>query len=410
MVLAAPPWAVAHGTSNVAKLFAATFEATSSLLLCSAPGRANVIGEHTDYNSGRCLPIALPHRTFVALAPRNDNRVRLISSQEPGLRELDLTDVGPRGSDGQVTGWPAYVVGVAWALQEAGLVAPGTTRGFDIAVDSCVPHGAGLSSSAALECAVAIGLDDLWDLGLASSREGRSTLVDVCVRAENEVAGAPTGGMDQSAALLAHSDHALLLDFGEGSCTSLPFDLAAAGLELLIIDTRAPHQLVDGQYAARRQTCEAAARRLGLSSLREVTDLDAALAGLSDAEEQARLRHVVTEDARTVRFGDLLRSGGLQGEGPEQLGALLDESHTSLALDYEVSSPELDVATEAARRAGAYGARLTGGGFGGSVIALAPANSLERVNDAVIEAFGHSGFGHPIVFPVVASGPAALHT
>src|SRR5690606_19213168 len=167
----------------------------------SAPGRVNIIGEHTDYNGGLCLPVALPHRTYVAVRRRRPedghpaDAVRLTSAQEPaaGVVLGSLAAVGP----GTVEGWAAYAVGVAWALREAGH----RVDGFDAVVDSCVPYGAGLSSSAALECAVAVALDELHDLGLSGDDAGRAVLAEVCVRAENEVAGAPTGGMDQAASL-----------------------------------------------------------------------------------------------------------------------------------------------------------------------------------------------------------------
>ncbi|HLS73868.1 MAG TPA: galactokinase [Actinomycetaceae bacterium] len=373
----------------------------------AAPGRVNLIGEHTDYNAGLCLPIALPHRTFVAVRPRADRTVRLVSAQEDGVVELDLDGVGPVGSAGEVSGWPAYVVGVAWALVADGLIAADRTTGFDIAVDSCVPYGAGLSSSAALESAVAIALDDLWELGLATSDAGRARLAAACIRAENEIAGAPTGGMDQSASLRARAGHALLLDFGDDSAHHVPFDLAAARLELLVIDTRAPHQLVDGQYAERRASCEAAARELGLGSLREVTELPAALESLADPVVRRRVRHVVTENARVARFAELLQAGPPEGERLAELGQLVNASHASMRDDYEISCPELDLAVDTAIAAGAHGARMTGGGFGGSAIAIVPAESAASVAGAVDAAFRTAGFAEPAFLLAPASGAAA---
>lgn len=310
------------------------------------------------------------------------------------------------GTAGAVTGWPAYVVGVAWALVAEGLVAAERTTGFDIAVDSCVPYGAGLSSSAALESAVAIALDDLWGLGLAADDAGRARLAAACIRAENEVAGAPTGGMDQSASLRARADHALLLDFADGGAHHVPFDLAAAGLELLVIDTRAPHQLVDGQYAERRASCEAAARELGLRSLREVTDLPAALDTLADPVVRRRVRHVVTENERVARFAELLRAGPPEDERLAELGSLMAGSHASMRDDYEISCPELDLAVDTATAAGARGARMTGGGFGGSAVALVPAESAAAVARAVAAAFSSTGFADP-AFLLAPAGTSA---
>ncbi|MGM7424824.1 galactokinase [Cellulosimicrobium sp. CpK407] len=383
----------------------------------AAPGRVNLIGEHTDYNAGLCLPIALPHRTYVALRPRTDSVVRLASAQAPGETwTTTLDDVAP----GTVAGWGSYVAGVAWALREH-LVAegadPGAVTGFDAAVDSSVPFGAGLSSSAALECAVAVALDDVAGLGLAATDAGRAALAAASVRAENEIAGAPTGGMDQSASLRAHAGHALLLDCRPGldpveSAEQVPFDLDAAGLALLVVDTRAEHQLVDGQYAARRATCEDAARTLGLDSLRELAHdvaasddptgtLAVALEKLPDDVARRRVRHVVTEIGRVRDLVALLRDGR-----PDAVGPLMNASHASLRDDYEVSSVDLDVAVDAARVAGALGARMTGGGFGGSAIALVRADQVEAVADAVRAAFEREGLGAPGFLLATPSAPA----
>lgn len=415
-------WPDAVGAARVRALFAQAFAGRPDGVW-AAPGRVNLVGEHTDYNDGLCLPVALPHRTFVALRARPDRVVRLVSAQDAGgvPVELDLDRVGPVGSADAVSGWPAYAVGVAWAIEQAGL---GRVPGFDVAVDSCVPLGAGLSSSAALECAVAVALDDVAGLGLGADDAGRATLAAVCARAENEVAGAPTGGMDQAAALRARAGHALLLDTRDGGIEQVPLDLAASGLALLVIDTRAEHRLVDGQYARRRQVCEDAARVLGVESLRVVADavasgettLEAVLGRLADAEQRTRVRHVVTEIER-VRFlvADLGsgagtdRAGGgapLAGGSLERVAAALDASHESLRDDYEVSSVELDVAVGAARAAGAHGARMTGGGFGGSAIALVDAGSAGDVMAAVARAFAGAGLDEPAFLIVDAAGPA----
>jgi galactokinase len=403
-------WSADDGAARVRTLFTTAFgDDGDPDGVWSAPGRVNLIGEHTDYNAGLALPVALPHRTYVALRSRTDGLVRLASAQAPGQRwETALDEVVP----GVTRGWGAYVAGVAWALREAGH----EVSGFDAVVDSCVPFGAGLSSSAALECAVAVALDAVHSLGLAADDAGRAELVTACIRAENEIAGAPTGGMDQAASLRCSAGHALLLDCRPGltpleSAERVPFDLAAAGLTLLVVDTRAEHALVDGQYAQRRAMCEQAAEILGLGSLREIApdDLDVALdklAALSTDEDDSdvmrrRVRHVVTEIARTAAFADLVRDGRVGDVGP-----LMNASHDSLRDDYEVSARELDLVVEAARGAGALGARMTGGGFGGSAIALVRAEDADRVTAAVQAAFDDAGLTAPGFLLAPPSDPA----
>jgi galactokinase len=361
----------------------------------SAPGRVNLIGEHTDYNAGLCLPIALPHRTYAAVRLRADRRLRLRSLQSSEQFELDLDDVRA----GNPPGWGGYAAGVLWALQEAGH----EVSGLDLLLDGQVPLGAGLSSSAALECSVAAAVSDLLDLGLLRDDHARATLAAICVNAENTIAQAPTGGMDQSAALRCQIGHALLLDCRDGSVAQVPFDLSAHGLSLLIMDTRVEHALDDGQYAQRRASCEEAARQLGLPSLREVAfnDLEATLDQLSDHRIRARARHVVTEIERVRQTVALLLEGRLSEVGP-----LFNASHVSMRDDFKISCAELDVAVEAATTHGALGARMTGGGFGGSAIALVPTDSTADVTSAVIHAFADSGFSAPHCFAVTAGGPA----
>jgi galactokinase len=361
----------------------------------SAPGRVNLIGEHTDYNAGLCLPIALPHRTYAAVRLRADRRLRLRSLQSSQQYDLDLDDVRA----GNPPGWGGYAAGVLWALKDAGH----EVSGLDLMLDGRVPLGAGLSSSAALECSVAAAVSDLLDLGLFGDDKARATLATICVNAENTIAGAPTGGMDQSAALRCQVGHALLLDCRDGSIAQVPFDLSAHRLSLLIMDTRAKHALDDGQYAQRRASCEEAARQLGLSSLREVAfnDLEATLDQLSDHRIRARARHVVTEIERVRQTVALL----LEGRIPE-VGSLFNASHASMRDDFEISCAELDVAVEAATTHGALGARMTGGGFGGSAIALVPTQDMQEVTSAVTHAFADNGFGAPHCIAVTAGGPA----
>jgi galactokinase len=362
----------------------------------SAPGRINLMGEHTDYNAGLCLPIALPHRTFAACSPRPDGRWRVRSAQYSSSWEGQLDDVGP----GTPEGWFSYVAGVPWALTDAGYDLPG----LDVWVDGRVPAGAGLSSSAALECAVALALDDLAGLGLGGSDEGRAVLSAACDRAENVVAGAPTGGMDQVASLRCTAGHAVLLDCRDQSVVQVPLDLDSAGLAWLVVDTKAEHRLVDGQYGERRASCERATGLLSVPSLREVDParLDAALAALPDEVMRRRVRHVVTEIERVRRCVALVRDGRLADLGP-----VFDASHSSMRDDYEISCPELDLVVEAGRAAGALGARMTGGGFGGSAIALVPADQHDAIAAAVLAAFAREGLRTPAVVPAYAADGAS---
>lgn len=337
-------WPEAVGAARAAELFTTAFGAEPAGVWAS-PGRVNLIGEHLDYNGGSSVPIALPHATYVALSPREDGRVRITSDgAEPGLWTGALADVVPGG--GQPT-WVSYALGAAWVLSRAGHA----LTGVDAAIVSCVPTSAGLSSSAAIECAVGLALVEVLGLPV-----GRRELVGVCQRAENEVVGAPTGSMDQSASLLADAGRALVLNTLDGSTELVPFDLSDRGLCLLVIDTRAKHALVDGQYAARRAACERVAAREGVDLLGRIADPHALLERLDDPVELKRVRHVVTEIERVDAFVALLRAGDY-----DRIGPLMDASHASLRDDYEVSCPELDGAVDTARAAGALGARMTGG-------------------------------------------------
>ncbi|KRE43807.1 galactokinase [Knoellia sp. Soil729] len=361
----------------------------------SAPGRVNLIGEHTDYNGGLALPIALPHRTRCAASARDDDTLRIHSLQEDSLVEVRIDDVAA----GHPGGWAAYVAGVLWSLREAGYA----VRGLDVVVDGQVPLGAGLSSSAALECSVAAAASDLFGLGLLDTAEGREVLAAACQRAENDIAGAPTGGMDQAAAMHCTPAHALRLDCLDGSTRQVPFDLSAHDLALLVTDTRASHALADGQYGARRDACEKAAEILGVEFLREVdmASLEDSLARLPDDVLRRRTRHVVTEIARVDAVVEALRDGDLA-----EVGRLFVASHESLRDDYEVSCTELDLVVDTAMAHGALGARMTGGGFGGSAMALVPVAEVERVSSAIAEAFADANLTAPVSFSVTAAGPA----
>jgi len=358
----------------------------------SAPGRVNLIGEHTDYNDGFVLPFALPHRTAVAAAARDDGLLTAATLGEDGAvlraEPVAVADLEP----GLVSGWAAYPAGVAWVLRERGL-----TGGADLVIAGDVPSGAGLSSSHALECAVALAL-----LGLAGAPEDRPEIARWVQRAENDFVGAPTGLLDQTASLLCTEAHALFLDVRSGRAEQVPFDAAAQGLEVLVIDTRASHSNADGGYGARRAGCERAAALLGVPALRDVpaADLADALARLPE-DLRPLVRHVVTENDRVLCAVGALRAGS-----PADLGPLLVASHESLRDDYRVSSPELDVAVAAALAEGALGARMVGGGFGGSAIALTPVERHDAVVRRVTADYAARGWTAPRTFPAAPSAGA----
>jgi galactokinase len=346
------------------------------------------MGEHTDYNDGFVLPFALAQGTTATVGRRADKVLALTSAQLPGpVIQIPLDGLEP----GAVTGWAAYPAGVAWALREAGCAVPGAS----IAIDSDVPAGAGLSSSAALECAVALALT-----GLAGLDVPRPELAKIARRAENEFVGVPSGIMDQAASLLGEAGHALLLDCRSLETTQVSFDA-----RLLVINTRADHQLTEGDYGERRTECEEAARLLSLRSLRDITDCGDA-ARLANPVLARRARHVCTDNKRVLRVVELLR-GAETGRLPvdetyREIGALLTEAHASLRDDFEISWPEADVSVEAALAAGALGARMIGGGFGGSVLVLLPGPGLagegqarERVAAAVAAEFARRSWTPP---------------
>lgn len=362
----------------------------------SAPGRVNIIGEHVDYQDGLCLPMAISHRCFIAAARTPENTLRLRSAQTDEVLELDARELEP----GTVQGWGAYVAGVLWALR--GFISGSVTQGMDIMVDGQVPLGAGLSSSAALECAAAEAIEGLLTLGTTPLERVRAS-----ISAETDFAGASTGGLDQSASVLSHEGHALFLDCRDFSTRSVPWDLASQGLALLITDTRAEHSHVDGEYTARRADSEAAAQALEVPTLRDVDveaagGLDTVLSRIEDETVRRRARHVLTEIQRVVDFDALLAAGTVR-EHVAELGALLNASHDSLRDDYEVTVDQLDTAVDAARAAGAHGARMTGGGFGGSTIALVEAEQAEQVAGAIAAAFAEKGFGAPEFFLALPS-------
>ena len=350
-----------------------------------APGRVNLIGEHTDYNDGLVLPFAINRSTTVAVSARADRTVRLASAfAAADPVEFDLDTFAPD----QAAGWSAYPAGVAWELERAGITVPG----FDLYVTSDVPVGAGLSSSAALECAVALALSDLTGAGL-----GRAELADIGRRAENNVVGAPTGIMDQSASMLGTRDCAVYLDCRDLSSHPVPLGLAESGLLCLVIDTKVSHAHATGGYAERRSSCIRGARALGVGALRDLDAADLPRAGrILDDVTFRRVRHIVTENERVARTAELLTT-----HGPLAIGDLLDASHRSMRDDFEISCPELNLAVDTARANGAIGARMTGGGFGGSAIALVPVDDADQVRSAVLAGFAVRGLQAPDVFAVL---------
>jgi galactokinase len=372
-----------------------------------APGRVNLIGEHTDYNDGFVLPVAIDRSVVVGAARRADDGFRCWSTRDgaggrvPPVRRP--SDIGP----GRSTGWSAYAEGMAWVLRDQGLAVPGV----DLLVHADLPAGAGLSSSAALEAAVGLALTELAGAaagtGAGSSPAAPLDRVALALagrRAENEVVGMPCGIMDQMAVLLGRAGHALFLDTRSRHTELVPFDPAALGLTLLVLDTRVKHTLTGSPYAERRRACERAAEALGVPALRDVTlaELEAAAAeGRLDEVTFRRARHVVTENDRVLEVVAALRTGDL---GP--VGPAMAASHRSLRDDYEVSCAELDVAVESAVGAGAVAARMTGGGFGGSALALVPVAAADTVASAVADAFATNGFAPPSVFAVAVSDGA----
>lgn len=391
-------WSTDEGIARATKLFTEAFGHEPDGVWAS-PGRVNVIGEHVDYNGGLCLPIALPHRTYVAASRRDDQQVRMVTdfaAEQPWQGSLD--ELGP----GLLEGWSAYAGGPVWALRQDGVEVPG----LELAITSCVPVGAGLSSSAAIECAVVLAARELAGGSTEVDAAERGHLAGLCMRAENEVAMAPTGGLDQAASVRTQEGQALLLDCAADSVQQVPFDLTSHGLCLLVADSRASHSLGDGQYGNRRAACDRAAGILGVASLRETADatsperLDEVLATLPDEELRKRVRHVLTEIWRVEDLVQAMQQGDF-----ERAGELMTASHASLRDDYQVSVREIDVLVEAALAAGALGARITGGGFGGSIVALVRADEVEQVAEALLQATREAGTPEPQPYLAVAAAP-----
>ncbi|MDO5678107.1 MAG: galactokinase [Propionibacteriaceae bacterium] len=346
-----------------------------------APGRVNLIGEHTDYNDGFVLPFALDKKAVIAGGRRDDDQLVLVSLELDDEVHTSIGELSP-GTEG----WFSYLAGVVWALREAGH----SVGGANLVMTSDVPLGAGLSSSAAIECATVAALVDLYGLDIAPMDRAKIARV-----AENAYVGAPTGLLDQAASTLCKADHGLFLDCRTLETEHVPLPMAEQGYEMLVLDTKTPHSHVDGEYGTRRATCEAAAAKLGIPALRDVEDLDAALAQLDDETMIKRVRHVVTENERVLKAFELARTADLA-----ELAPLLDESHASMRDDYEITVPTVDLAVDTAKAAGALGARMTGGGFGGCIIALTKAGEADRIGQAIADAFDEAGFGAPVWFTV----------
>lgn len=360
----------------------------------SAPGRVNLIGEHTDYNNGFVFPFAINRRTYVALGRRTDSVIRVSSTFSDEVITIELSELSPEN----VTGWSAYPLGVAWALGQFGANL-NEVIGVDLYIDSQVPIGAGLSSSAAIESAVAMALNDVWKL-----HYDKRKLALVGQLAENKAVGAPTGIMDQSASLLGRRDAGVFLDCQSMQAEVVPLGFEEAKLELLVVDTKVKHSHATGGYAKRRASCELAAKTMGVKTLRDlsVDDLPVMKEKLDD-ETFRRARHVITENDRVLKVIKLMHEGKTT-----EIGDLLVGSHESMRDDFEISVPELNLAVETSLAYGAIGARMTGGGFGGAAIALVPLDKREALESEILKAFKDAGFTKPDLFVVHATNGASM--
>jgi len=357
-------------------------------IIATAPGRVNLIGEHVDFLDGFVLPFAISDVTTVAIAKNSSGKIRTASIQKKGaISTIESTQLKPKSGEA----WTRYPVGVIWAL--------GIDSGLDILIDGHVPLGAGLSSSAALECAVATAINELFNLGLALPELSRAAQ-----RAENVYVGMPCGIMDQSVSLMATEGNALLLDTRDLSTEQIPFDIAPLGLELLVIDTQVHHALVDGGYAERRASCEKAIADLNIKSLRDISIADfVSRRNKLDDKTYLRAFHGVTEMKRVLDAVTLLKTGDFVG-----FGEIVTAAHISLRDNYTVSCPELNLAVDTALKFGALGSRMIGGGFGGSAIALIKAKDSELIKSEIRSEFMKARFKGPRFFSALPSAGAKV--
>jgi galactokinase len=345
---------------------------SNSAIRSSAPGRANLIGEHIDYAGGVVLPFAISNRTYANISMRNDDLIAVESTHSDGVVTVDKSELATWSGQG----WARYPLGVINVFRSMGVDLPG----LNIAIDSNVPQGAGVSSSAALECAVAIGLNQLLNLDFSHLE-----LAKISQRAENEYVGMPCGLMDQATSMLAKESHILCFDCLSHEFDYLPFDIESQSLEILLIDSRVKHELVDGGYASRFAACETARTTLNLSSLRNLTRDQFEKAELEPLVRK-RVSHVISEMERVEEA-----SAALIQKNFHKVGELMNQSHASLRDQYEVSCVELDLICDLALNNGAIGARMMGGGFGGSAIVLTPSSARESILGHIKEAFQKKG-------------------
>ena len=354
-----------------------------------APGRVNLIGEHTDYNGGNVLPMAIDMGTTCAASQRADGRFGLHSHQVNGpIATIDPTTFDRTAANG----WLGYVVGALAIAEARGWF----TGGVDLSIDADLPLGAGLSSSASLECAVLTAV-----IALGGAEVAPMEVALAAQQVEHEYAHVPCGIMDQAASMLAQPDSALLLDSATLDSRAIPLHLDRLGLQVLLIDTNVRHDLADGAYADRRAACERAAAALGVTHLAEIPLAEISRVDALPEQEARRARHVITEQARVAdavqAFADVDAPG---------LGRAFAGSHTSLSRDYEVSCPELDIAVSAAVVGGAAAARMTGGGFGGNVVTLCRPDAVARVQDSVRQSLTRDGLAAPTFRIVSPAGGA----
>lgn len=361
-----------------------------------APGRVNLIGDHTDYQDGFVLPIAIDRDIWCVAVRRRDRLLHLVSADLGQTAVVSLDALRPEA----IPAWARYPAGVAWAFGERGA----SLSGMDLLFQSTLPIGAGLSSSAALELASALALE----FGSGFTLEPKQNAV-LCRRAENEFVGVPCGVMDQYVSALALAGHALCIDCRHLTHRPVPIPAEAA---VVVLESGIRHNLASSGYEQRRAETERAVALLQrhfptIRALRDVTE--AMLASVAEAlppVERKRARHVVNENARVLAAVEALDAGDLR-----RFGHLMNHSHTSLRDDFEVSIPEIDVLVEAAREAGALGARITGGGFGGAAVALLHGVPVERFSAAVAAAYRTATGREATIFPVrpaAGAGPVAI--